>query len=87
MPLTTPISLPGMPPITVSASLPPDALASLSSEAAGEGLVAAADGLVSSVHAAFDARDPVWQAAKFSRLFHSAGAMQYFGQIARKTVS
>ncbi|CAN7999835.1 unnamed protein product [Ixodes pacificus] len=35
VPLTTPISLPGMPPITVSASLPPDALASLSSEAAG----------------------------------------------------
>ncbi|KAL1432264.1 hypothetical protein MTO96_013585 [Rhipicephalus appendiculatus] len=37
VPLTTPISLPGMPPITVSASLPPDALASLgsSSEAPG----------------------------------------------------
>lgn len=28
LPLTTPISLPGMPPITVSATLPPDALAS-----------------------------------------------------------
>lgn len=37
VPLTTPISLPGMPPITVSASLPADALASLgtSSEAPG----------------------------------------------------
>lgn len=35
VPLTTPISLPGMPPITVSASLPPDALANLSSEATG----------------------------------------------------
>uniref|UniRef100_A0A023FT90 Putative golgi reassembly stacking protein grasp65 n=1 Tax=Amblyomma parvum TaxID=251391 RepID=A0A023FT90_AMBPA len=37
VPLTTPINLPGMPPITVSASLPADALASLgtSSEASG----------------------------------------------------
>ncbi|XP_077544201.1 Golgi reassembly-stacking protein 2 isoform X2 [Haemaphysalis longicornis] len=37
VPLTTPISLPGMPPITVSASLPPDALASFgtSSESSG----------------------------------------------------
>uniref|UniRef100_A0A023GF11 Putative golgi reassembly stacking protein grasp65 n=1 Tax=Amblyomma triste TaxID=251400 RepID=A0A023GF11_AMBTT len=37
VPLTTPINLPGMPPITVSASLPADALASLgtSNEASG----------------------------------------------------
>lgn len=37
VPLTTPISLPGMPPITVSASLPPDALASFgtSNESSG----------------------------------------------------